>query len=182
MSLTKAELLGQFTNIQNNYVMGLAALSAFTSAEALAHLDKSEAKFGAYTVPFSQVATMMRHPDSRDDGCKEFLKMLQRALLKESFEVLKNYCHDTGQTELLVGQQWYQFARMVRNCVSHNFHFELTRYDKKLLPITWHGRTISEDLDGQPMPIALLGYDGTWELFKELEGFATTSLEANAPA
>lgn len=174
--MTKAELLGQFTNLQNNYVVGLAALSAFTSEQALTHLEQSHVKFGTYTVPFAQVSQVMRNPISRDEACKEFLKMLQRALIKESFEVLKTYCRDTGQSAALTAQQWYQFARLIRNCISHSFEFEFSRYDKALLPIQWHGRMLTAALDGQPMPIAFLGYDGTWELFAEFQGFAENHL------
>lgn len=102
--------------------------------------------------------------------------MLLRALLKESFELVRDYSERTKQDALFRSQPWYQFARMIRNCISHNFHFHFTPHDLRHLPATWNGRTIDALLDKKPLAIAFLGYDGTWELFRELEEFAVVSL------
>jgi len=175
--LSKPELLGQLTNCQNNYLLGLAAMSLFAEPAALDHLRKSHASFGGYTVPFDQVAHMLASEADRQVAIKEFLTMLLRALLKESFELVRDYATNSKQDSLFRSQPWYQFARIIRNCVSHDFHFRFTAHDHKLLPVSWKGRTITSALDGQSLPIAFLGYDGAWELFCELERFAVSTLQ-----
>jgi len=175
--LSKQELLAQLTNAQNNYVLGLAAISLFTSSEALDHLRKSNASFGTYSIQFEQVAMLLVNDADRQIAVKEFLTMLLRALIKESFELIKDYCDNTGQSAVLKSQPWYQFARLIRNCISHNFNFGFTAYDRGLLPVTWKVRTITAAQDGQPLPLSFFGYVEAWELFKEFDTLARSVLQ-----
>ncbi|HBR09734.1 TPA: hypothetical protein DD712_00520 [Candidatus Acetothermia bacterium] len=94
-------------------------------------LDTSNATFGAYTVEFKQVKNLLIKPTDRDIAVKEFLTSQIRALIKESFELIKNYCYETKQVSKFKAEPWYQFARMIRNCLSHNFKFEFKKHDKK---------------------------------------------------
>ena len=112
--LTKAELISQLTNAKNNYVLGLAALALFATPEAYPLLERNQASFGTYTVTFDQVAKLLRNPTDRDIASKEFLTMLLRVLIKESFELLKDYSDETSQNALFKAEDWYQFARMIR--------------------------------------------------------------------
>lgn len=174
---TKQELLDQLTNAKNNYVLGLAAISLFAEPLALEHLSKSSAAFGTYTVPFDQVSKLLDNKADRDIAVKEFLTMLLRALIKESFELIKEYSYETSQSALLKGQPWFQFARMIRNCISHNFQFEFNAYDKGLLPVAWNGKTIVLAQDGQLLPLSFFGYVEAWELFSEFNAFAGSTLK-----
>lgn len=152
-------------------------MSLFAEPAALEHLRKSHASFGGYTIPFDQVANMLESEIDRQVAMKEFLTMFLRALLKESFEVIRDYASNSKQDSLFSSQPWFQFARMIRNCISHDFHFGFTGYDRKLLPVSWKGRTIDSELDGQPVKIEFLGYDGPWELFNEMQQFAEVTLK-----
>ena len=174
---TKQELLGQLTNAHNNYVLGLAAISLFTEPLALEHLSKSNATFGTYNVPLDQVSKLLGSSPDRDISVKEFLTMLLRALIKESFELIKNYSNETNQSALLKGQPWFQFARMIRNCISHNFQFEFTPYDKGLLPVAWKGKIITLAQDRKPLVLSFFGYTEAWELFSEFNAFAKSKLK-----
>ena len=172
----KPELLGQLTNAKNNYVLGLAAMSLFSESSSIEHLRSSHASFGGYTVKFDQVNLLLALDNDRQIALKEFLTMLIRALLKESFELVREYSENSKQTNLLTAQPWYQFARLIRNCVSHDFHFRFTSNDMKKLPVTWNTRVVDAPLQGKPLTISFLGYDGTWELFNEMEQFAIGNL------
>ena len=173
----KKELMGQLTNAKNNYILGLAAMSLFSESISIEHLRNSHASFGEYTVKFDQVSSLLASDADREIAIKEFLTMLIRALLKESFELVRDYAKVSKQDTMLSAQPWYQFARIIRNCISHNFHFRLTPYDKEKLPVTWNSRIIDSPLQDKPLAISFLGYDGTWELFKEMEQFALGSLK-----
>jgi DNA-directed RNA polymerase subunit L len=169
--MTKDELLSQLTNAKNNYVLGLAAISLFGSSEAYPILEKSRTNFGQYNVEFSQVASLLQIQQDRDIAIKEFLTSQIRALIKESFELIKDYCDETGQEINLKSELWYQFARMIRNCLSHNFKFEFNNYDKTLLPVTWKNKTITAGMDGQHLKLDFFGYVETWELFVMYQDF-----------
>ncbi|HEC35169.1 MAG TPA: hypothetical protein ENI39_01385 [Anaerolineae bacterium] len=174
--MDRSDLLSQLENAKNNYILGLAAISLFGTEESYSILEKNHASFGQYTLKFDQVANLLRDENDRSIAVKEFLKMLLRALIKESFELIKDYCEDTGQSALFKSEPWYQFARMIRNCLSHNFRFEFKNYDKSLLPVTWRTRTITLSMDGQPLGLRFFGYVQTWELFQDFQDFAENRL------
>jgi hypothetical protein len=169
--MTKPELIGQLENAKNNYILGLAAMSLFASPEAYPILEKNRASFGTYTVEFAQVVRLLQNAKDREIATKEFLTSQIRALIKESFELIKDYCENSGQAALLKAEDWYQFARMIRNCLSHNFKFEFNNYDRGLLPLSWKGRTIASEMDGQHLRLDFFGYVETWELFREYQNF-----------
>jgi hypothetical protein len=167
----KQELLSQLENAKNNYVLGLAALSLFASAETYPILGKSHCSFGPYSISFDQVTNLLRIQNDRDIAAKEFIKMLLRALIKETFELIKSYCAASKQASAFTAQPFYQFARMIRNCLSHNFRFKFKKHDKTLLPVNWKGRNITAAMDGSYLELSFFGYVETWELFAEMQVF-----------
>jgi hypothetical protein len=170
--MVKQELLSQLENAKNNYILGLAALSLFASKEIYPILEKYNCSFGSYSLKFDQVNNLLRNPSDRDIAAKEFMKMLLRALIKETFELIKNYCDSSNQISVLTAQLFYQFARMIRNCLSHNFIFLFNRYDRTLLPVNWKGKNITSAMDGTYLELSFFGYVETWELFAEMQIFA----------
>jgi len=175
-SITKVELLSQIENVKNNYILGLSAISVLSEPFSVEHLQKSHCIFGGYVVDFRQVATLLANDNDRNIALKEFTTMLIRGLLKESFEIVRAYAKSSRQSAKFKAQPWFQFFRLIRNCVSHNFHFDFRESDKGLLPVSWRGRTIDASLDHQPFEIAFLGYDGVWDLFSELVLFVDEQL------
>ena len=135
--MLKTELLAQFENAKHNYILGLSALALFADSRTYAVLDEARCAFGPYSVEFSQVAALLRVDADRTVATKEFMNMLLRILIKESFELLKNHCAETGQAPLLKGQPWYDFARIIRNSLSHTFPASLrqTRQDSAALDV-----------------------------------------------
>jgi len=175
--ITKIELISQLENAKNNFILGLAAISLFSDEKSMPILEKSHATFGTYTVEFKQVKNMLSIPSERDIAVKEFLTSQIRALIKESFELIKDYCDDTKQSTAFKTEIWYQFARMIRNCLSHNFRFRFNNYDKTLLPVSWKNRTIEASMDGQHLKLNFFGYVETWELFSEYQDFVGSRLQ-----
>lgn len=174
--MIKADLKSQLENAKNNYILGLAAITLFAAEEAYPLLEKSSCNFGPYSLFFDQVANVLKKHEDKEIAVKEFLKMLLRSLVKESFELIKEYCEASNQKPALSKQQWYQFARMIRNCLSHNFKFEFSKYDKGLLPVSWRGKAITAGMDGSFLLLSFFGYIEAWELFKEMNSFVVDTL------
>ena len=174
--MTKKELISQLDNAKNNYILGLAAISLFSNKKVYPVLDESHAKFGTYTIEFKQVKILLSKPTDREIAVKEFLTSQIRALIKESFELIKNYCSETNQNSRFKAEPWYKFARIIRNCLSHNFKFEFREYDKTLLPVTWKSRIINASMDGKHLELKFFGYVETWELFTEYHNFVANRL------
>ncbi|MBM3739890.1 MAG: hypothetical protein FJW39_29355 [Acidobacteria bacterium] len=93
-------------------------------------------------------------------------------LIKESFELVKDYSQKTGQDKALKAEPWYHFGRIIRNALSHNFDFELKDREKSLLPVSWRNRTITLAMNNQPLTLDFFGYIEAWELFSDFHEFA----------
>jgi hypothetical protein len=175
--MTKEELVNQLEHTKNNYIIGLAALSVFNSGQAVPLLERHAAAFGDYTVTFNQVAQLLKKAPEHGIVLSEFNKMLMRTTIIESFEHIKEYCQNTNQYPLLKQQNWYEFARMIRNFLSHNCRFIINKYDRERLPIKWGDIEITEQLNGRGLEAGVFGNIETWELFQQFTDFVVTRLK-----
>jgi len=104
----------------------------------------------------------------------EFAKMLLRNFTIDSYEALFAYCESTGQLPPMQAQPWYQFARMVRNSLTHTQHWKFRQGNLSKLPVSWHGKTINASMDGKMLDFDFYDwYDGC-ELWSEMYQFAET--------
>lgn len=174
--ISKDDLISQLQNAKNNYILGLAAVSLFSNKKSLSILKESYASFGKYRVQFDQVNNLLSNLSDRNIAVNEFINSQIRVLIKESFELIKDYCADTNQNSTFKAEPWYQFARIIRNCLSHNFRFEFRSNDNKLLPVSWKNKTIDSSMDGQYLMLEFFGYVETWELFEEFLDYAENRL------
>ena len=165
-------LVERLKTVQNNYVLGLAAIGLLTAESCQAQLRSDQATFGGFAVQFSQVADLMRVPEHRDDAIKSFLIMLMCSLVKDTFELVKHHAETRGLANDLKAQVWYHFARLARNCIGHNFILEFKERDLALLPLTWRGCTLTVAMNGQPLALELFGYAQAWQLFLDMRQYA----------
>lgn len=177
--MQKSDLLSQLENAKNNYILVLAACSMFSNNNSFPVLEESSCKFGSYSLDFKDVAALMKKRKDRDIACKEFVNMGLRVLIKETFELIKDYSESNSQEAIFKKKDWYQFARMIRNCLSHNFIFNFNKYDKEILnkkSIKWKKREITLAMDNTPLKLSFFGYTEAWELFDEMQQFVKNDL------
>ena len=60
--------------------------------------------------------------------------MLLRNFTGDCFETLKEYCEMSQQLPALRAQSWYQFARLVHNCLPHTHCHRFHESDLEVLP------------------------------------------------
>src|SRR5580700_4554573 len=113
--MKKTDLIAQLELARQNHVIGLAALALFSNENSQKLLDKGVAAFGPYTLHFHEIARQLGEPERRDVMVAEFMKMLIRSLIKDSYDLVSDYCEGTGQLEDLKRREWYVFARLIRN-------------------------------------------------------------------
>lgn len=82
-------------------------------------------------------------------------RALTRNLFRETFRITESYCRSSSQLNTLKANTWFGFARIVANCLSHNFRLEFRPYDLSGLPVSYKGVTIDSSLDGQGLSIQL---------------------------
>ena len=147
------------------------------SGQAIPLLEDHAAAFGDYTVTFDQVAELLKKVPDREIVLVEFNKMLMRTTIIESFEHLKDYCQNTNQYPLLKKKKWYEFARIIRNFLSHNCHFIFNKYDRARLPVKWGKIEITEEKHGRGLDADSFGNVETWELFQQFTDFVEKELK-----
>ncbi len=98
-------------------------------------------------------------------------RALTRNLFKESFRITTAYCRSSSQLNALKANNWFEFARIITNSLSHNFRLEFRPYDLSRLPVSYKGVTIDSSLDGKPISMKL---EILINLVDELIGFAKT--------
>jgi hypothetical protein len=125
---------------------------------------------------FADLADVLEQQSSRDALSSDFVLNQLHALIRAPLGILEDYCktYDKVDPTRCLWQEmratpWFQFTRIVRNAISHNFHFHYGSSDK--LPITWNGITLSREMEGQPIAYELWHKKG-YELFLEMKAFA----------
>jgi hypothetical protein len=83
----------------------------------------------------------------RDGFKRNYENSLLRALLRESHELILWYCEETHQFPAYRAEPWFQFARILRNVISHKEGGTLREWPKDLTAkgitsVAWRGRTI----------------------------------------
>jgi hypothetical protein len=103
-----------------------------------------------------------------DDNSEDFLSikshlvlMLMRATVADAFEAIRVYCEDHNHMDFLRKQDWYHFARTIRNTYSHSGKVsagkhrtpEAEREEKdRILSSCWRGKQFTEGMFGFPIP------------------------------
>lgn len=102
----------------------------------------------------------------------EFGTMLVRNVTLDAYEQLYDYCESSGQLDTMQSQDWYLFARLVRHALTHDQHWGFKERDLKKLPVTWRGRTITPEMNGQDVLMEFYGWFEAIELVEDMLTFS----------
>lgn len=171
--MKKTDLTAYLEATRQNAVAGLASLALLSSGEGRPLLEKGSAQFGQVRVDFYEIALLMRDEQKKAAFSVQFIQFLIRTLVRDPFDYITQYCDATGQAPKLKQQEWYKFARFIRDAVARGFRFEFTTFDKGLgMPAVWKDKTITGAHDGQPLELEFFGMLEAWALFTEMKAFA----------
>ena len=171
--MNKIELYKAFKNIQMAFIVSHATWYLLDDPTTVALLDNFILNFKDGPRSFTKV---FENPKVLDYALKEFMRGAMRAVISETWELTDNYCKMNNTHDLLKSQPWYHFIRLIRNALSHNYKFLFKPFDKTLLPITWKGKTISKEMEGEEIQFDVIGYDGTWDYLNALDTFIMDKL------
>jgi len=93
------------------------------------------------------------------------------------YSATEAYCRSTDQLKLYREQSWYHILRLTRNCLGHDMKWRIGERDKKHLPSTWNGITLTADLNDQDFSFRTVPPEKLMELFAEVERFIRITLE-----
>lgn len=146
---TKHELRNILGNLDQNLGLCSAAVALFGDLEALERLKAKNLTVGPHTLAGATVVAMLLNPPARWQAIGEFVALFSRVAVRDGFEAIRVYCQASDQEALLRAQPWYQFARLLRNSLSHDNKIHYRPSDHRDLPATWNGCTLDVAQDGR---------------------------------
>ena len=152
--MNKALLRGQLQTVKNNFALVQAGIALMAYPDALERFDSAFETVKSH--PEAGSLGYIRHVFEKDDlfkhATKELRSSVLRNCLKETFELIKVYGDATNQTALFKKAPWYQFLRIVRNCLSHDMQIRFREWDLDQLPVTWSGLALDRSMHNKPLP------------------------------
>jgi hypothetical protein len=110
-----------------------------------------------------QILKRYEHPNAVGDDGLNIIRLGVTDAICQAFESTRHYCVVTSQEVAFRAFRWYHFARLVRNCFSHNFRLDLT------LPLSKRDRINGVKVNWLP-PQTLTFSDGSVTLDQSLHG------------
>ncbi|GAB5500793.1 MAG: hypothetical protein PsegKO_31040 [Pseudohongiellaceae bacterium] len=110
---------------------------------------------------------------------EEYSNAFVRTLIRESTEAITTYANDTHQYSLIEFSDTFNFARIIRNSFSHNYVISYSKFYKQILAsqiITWGGKSLTLQMEGDPLEKTFFGYEDAVLLFKDLREMCRTTL------
>ena len=153
--MTKPELIVALENILNNIVFGLV-LTRIVPSDSWTNISPPIATFRGPSgdllrLDFGPMCSRMKNPNYKKAVTEEFENCLKRATVREGHELLLLYCGETQQFSVYKSQAWFQFARIIRNVVSHkcggilrNWPADLAR--NNVNSVSWQNRTLDHNI------------------------------------
>lgn len=150
--MTKSDLLGIFRTSINNCKLAYASLLLFSHEDMASFYGEWSARLDIPR-PFdeTEILALLNDREVSQIAFGQLYETVHRAAFKELFEVTKNYCEQTTQRQKLQRQSWFQFWRIIRNCLSHDFKFHFNDYDLTKLPVRWKTVTIDQTFEGKSL-------------------------------
>lgn len=124
--MEKSEVLIKMKHIRNNFLIGLFLASNFPKIQhqGLVSKFKIERQGVEELILIPELVKNLQNKEFKKLALDQFSIMLLRAFQKETFEVIKDYCERNEVDNKLKEQPWYEFARIIRNCLSHDMKFK----------------------------------------------------------
>jgi hypothetical protein len=148
--LTKHELLNGLNIVLNNFLYGCVCPN-LVPQELWGAVSLQTAVFGDVQIKLGPLVKRSRNADyTAAEGFKRnYENSLLRAMMRDAHELILLYCKETGQFPLYEAQPWYQFARLLRNVMSHAEGGTLRRWPKGVTSVTWREKTFDATMLGQ---------------------------------
>jgi hypothetical protein len=189
-TMTKRELEELIHGVAGAMVYGLYTLK-YTEADEprmIAHMSSTGIKFqapdGSYEgLEAAQVHARYSNAADLKTSKSNFVFVLRSALLRFGYESILLYCEENGHKAIMKTEAWCDWARVVRNVVSHGEHSVLRKWPpewcdpkkpaNKKSAVTWRHRTIREADVGKVIDFDV--YDA-WKLYLDMIDFVSNRL------
>jgi hypothetical protein len=184
MRFTKSEVIDELTRQDRSYRLAVISSHWLQGGSRYAPSAIDEARglhmkaLGKW-ISYADLAELLSDDPARLAITTDFVLTHLHALIRVPFELLDDFCQDydketrgAGLRAQFRSEDWYEYARAIRNTVSHNFRFDFSRYDNSHFPITWRGISLTADLHGKPITYETFWHKSGYELYLGMRSFA----------
>ena len=153
--MDKELILGRLQTIKNNYALAQAGIALLALPDARTRLDEqfSSLKDHPEIQALRYIDYVFEDYDLLKLATGELRNAVLRNCIKEIHEQVMLYGDKTNQIRVISAAPWYQFLRIVRNCLSHDMTLTFRPYDVKQLPVSWSGLTINASMHNSQLPM-----------------------------
>jgi len=139
-------------------------------------LQKSTLTINNDRVDFSTLANSLSKDNQYETIIEHMINLAIKNAVTDYYESIMKYCNQTKQFPIFKNQQWYNYSRLIRNGLSHDYQWDFSRQKKSDFPITYKQIIITYDLHGtllkkNQMPLSVI-----WVLLEEMENFVKINL------
>jgi len=176
---TREKLETQIHNCKSYYRTGLALVLLLVHPKTPDMLREKGTlvRVGDHEEKFDKLADYLEDPDMKKMIGNDIHNIFLRFIFREPYELIFNYCKNSNQLDKLRSKDWFHFARLCRNAMAHNLAWKFTNDDRRILPVTYWGQTISEDMEGITVTREVLTFQITWNLNSDFLRFVRDDLE-----
>jgi hypothetical protein len=139
-------LLNGLNILVNTFLFGFVS-PKLVPAENWKGVASKIAVFGDVEVPLGPLTRQAFDPDgnSREGFKRNYENSLLRTLVREAHEMILLYCEQSQQFSKYKAEPWFQFARVLRNVISHKESGTLRGWPSDLLKsgitsVSWRGK------------------------------------------
>ena len=151
---TKDESLNGLNIVLNNFLYGIVC-PKLVPPERWKEASSKTAVFGDVEIQLGPLVNRAFEADfTACDGFKRnYENSLLRTMMREAHELILLYCEETQQFPIYKAEPWFQFARVLRNVMSHKEGGTLREWPKYLLKngtasVTWRSKTFDTTMLG----------------------------------
>jgi hypothetical protein len=154
---SKEDLNNSIRHLINNFLIGIIT-NKLMSDEMWLKIKDEKPQFSSGTgdsiyANIDELSLLMLDIERKHIAVEEFEKSLKRSLLRECHEIILLYCENTRQLQKYKSTTWFQFARILRNSISHKEGGRLRNWPqdlkkKNITEVKWRNYHLNETLIG----------------------------------
>lgn len=178
--LTKDELINGLNIALNSFLYGCIC-AKLVQPKQWEDVARRTAVFGDVEIQLGPLVRRAFNADFvRNEGFqRNYENSLLRSMMREAHELILLYCEETDQFVTYKAESWFQFARVMRNIISHKEGGTLRRWPddlrkKNITSVSWRTKTLDATMLGHQ--VVFYPPDGL-ELMKDQIDFATQRLK-----
>ena len=169
---SKNQLLEQLNDIFQIVTLVYASITYFYRDTDLRILSENNAMYHQRLFRFKDLANELRDEVTRTGKLQEFSWTVEKFLLREPYGAIDEYCRINKIQPDLERQEWWDFARKIRNYVTHNY-FALNQNKEECFPVKWKNNEITwNEVKNSSIDFSKFEKGMPMDLYEEIKQFA----------